>query len=87
MKYVIISGENTRTKEDLYAAFSKHLEFPAYTGKNLDAVHDALGDMRVTLEIRNIAALIANLGDYGERVMCMLRALDEESRNFSLIEK
>ena len=87
MKYVIISGENIRTKEDLYAAFSEHLEFPSYTGKNLDAIHDVLGDMRVTLEIRNIAALIANLGDYGERLMCMLRALDEESRIFSLIEK
>ena len=87
MKYVIISGENIRTKEDLYAAFSEHLEFPAYTGKNLDAIHDVLGDMRVTLEIRNIAALIVNLGDYGERLMCMLRTLDEESRNFSLIEK
>ncbi len=87
MKYVIISGENIITKDDVHKALREHLEFPEYAGRNLDAAHDVLGEMSVTLEIRNTAALIGNLGDYGERLMCMLRALDEESRNFSLIEK
>ena len=87
MRYVIISGECITSKEELHVALREHLEFPEYTGRNLDALHDILAEMSVTLEIRNADVLRDYLGDYGERLMRMLSALDRESGRFILIEK
>ena len=46
MKYVFLDGETIASPAALHEAFSEALGFPAYTGKNLDALHDALTELR-----------------------------------------
>ncbi|MBE6541902.1 MAG: barnase inhibitor [Ruminococcaceae bacterium] len=86
MKYVVIFGSEIKTKDDLFAAFEKHLDLPEYSGKNLDALHDSLGGMKLTLEIKDTKKLTENLGDYGDMLLCMLRDLDDEFESVKIIE-
>ena len=59
-----------KTREELHAALAKTLNFPAWYGGNLDALHDLLtaisADTRLILS--DWPAAEAALGDYGKRV-------------------
>ena len=45
MKYVFLDGETIDSPAALHGAFAEALGVPAYTGKNLDALHDAITDL------------------------------------------
>ena len=45
MKTITLSVENIQTVKALHVYLAYMLEFPAYYGKNLDALHDLLGEM------------------------------------------
>ena len=63
MKYVFLDGEKIRSNADLHERFAEALDFPAYYGKNLDALHDCLTDISgpVTVIAVNTEALEAHL--------------------------
>ena len=45
MKTITLSVENIQTVKALHVYLAYMLEFPAYYGKNLDALHDLLGEI------------------------------------------
>jgi ribonuclease inhibitor len=54
MEYIIDCAQ-LHTKEDLHRALAETLGFPAYYGKNLDALYDCLGQIsqKTHLILRN----------------------------------
>ena len=51
MKTITLSVENIQTVKALHVYLAYMLEFPAYYGKNLDALHDLLGEISEELKI------------------------------------
>ena len=46
MRKVILNFSEAGTEEDIHEILQKALEFPAYYGRNLDALYDCLTDVR-----------------------------------------
>ena len=74
------------SKEDLHTYLAKKLAFPAYYGKNLDALHDCLCERNTPLHITvtYTKQLKENLGDYGETFLQVLQDVAEENERISL---
>ena len=70
MRRAVIECGAVSGKADLHAALAKALDFPAWYGGNLDALHDLLTDIAVdtTIQLHDWAAAEAALGPYGQRV-------------------
>lgn len=45
MLHIILNGAALTTSEEMHHYLAKMLHFPAYYGKNLDALYDCLTDM------------------------------------------
>ena len=69
MKQITIDCTAIRTREDFHAALAQALDFPAWYGNNLDALHDLLTDITAdtTLRLENWADAETALGPYGSR--------------------
>ena len=65
MNIITIDCGELDSREKLHSAFAEALSFPAWYGRNLDALHDCLTDIReeTTLRLLNWAAA-AVLGNY-----------------------
>ncbi len=87
MKRIIVNCGKVDSRKELYDLLEKKLKTPSYFGRNLDALHDVLSGMKITLEIRKMAVLRESLGEYAEKFEAMLRATDAESENFRLVIK
>lgn len=77
----LIDGGAMDTREAAHAELARTLSFPAYYGKNLDALHDCLTDMRTPAEITLVRAraMEAALGEYGGRIVRVLRDAAQEN--------
>lgn len=62
----ILDGKVIGNKEMLHDVLAESLGFPDWYGRNLDALHDCLTDVKEETEIRlrNESVLIAQLGNY-----------------------
>ena len=87
MKYVFLDGAKIDSTADLHRIFAETLDFPAYYGKNLDALHDALTDIAdpVTVIAVNTAALEENLGRRRKGFLRLMEDLTEEKENFRFL--
>ena len=88
MRYVILNGAAITDRKTFYDALEAHLELPDYFGRNLDALHDVLGDLLAaqprTLEIVGTETLLRSLGRYGEAFLHMLDDTAKESGRLTL---
>ena len=87
MKRVIVNCKRVKDSADLYNLFEKKLRAPEYFGRNLDALHDILTEMNITLELRSFGKLRETLGDYADSLESMLRATNEECDRLNVIIK
>ena len=87
MKRVIINFKKVTDRESFYDLIEKKLAPPDYFGRNLDALHDVLTEMSITLEVRSFAHLCEVLGDYADDFEKMLRATDGECERIRVIIK
>ena len=87
MKYVFLDGAEIDSTVDLHRIFAEALDFPEYYGKNLDALHDALTDIRepVTVVVVNTAALEENLGRRKKGFLRLMEDLAEEKPGFRFL--
>lgn len=85
-KRVTLSGNRMTSKEALHTYLAKKLAFPAYYGKNLDALHDCLCERSTPLRITVTYAdrLKENLGNYGEALLQVLQDAAEENKMITL---
>lgn len=51
MRRIVIDMQQLETRQELHRKFREELEFPAYYGNNLDALHDMLSVWQEPLEI------------------------------------
>lgn len=85
-KRVTLSGNKMTSKEALHTYLAKKLAFPAYYGKNLDALHDCLCERSTPLHITVTYTdrLKENLEDYGETFLQVLKDAAEDNERISL---
>ena len=78
---ISITPENARTPDELHSFFYEKLELPPYYGRNLDALYDALTERSqlTCIVIENSAAQKAVLGDYYDRLICVLTDAQADS--------
>lgn len=78
MKTVILDGLNIFDMEDVHDTFSAALDFPAWYGRNLDALYDMLSNPHgeVTVILRHTELLSSALG---KRWMGLVRVLQDAS--------
>ena len=83
---VTLSGNKMTSREVLHAYLAKKLAFPAYYGKNLDALHDCLSERSTPLHLTVTYAerLKEHLGDYGETLLQVLQNVAEENKHISI---
>lgn len=65
--YLIIDGSRIQTREEVHDLLARELQFPRWYGRNLDALHDCLTDLRQPVDIILLheESLLENLGSYG----------------------
>lgn len=75
MKKIWIDGTKIEDKAELFRAFREQLETELTFGDNLDALYDALTELRepIEIEISEPGALQETLGAYADRFLRMLR--------------
>ena len=75
-----------KTREDLHAAIAKELNFPAWYGGNLDALHDLLTEISsdTRLILADWPAAEAALGNYGPRVEKVLAVCALENPHLTI---
>ena len=85
-KRVTLSGNKMTSKEVLHTYLAKKLAFPAYYGKNLDALYDCLTERDTPLHITvtYTERLKEQLGDYSEAFLQTLQDATEENELISL---
>ena len=83
----LIDGAAIETREQLHDTLSQQLSFPAYYGRNLDALFDCLTDLTEDTELRLVRRdeLFAHLGVYADILQNVLRDACEENPHLRLI--
>ena len=83
----LIDGAIIETRERLHDTLSQQLSFPAYYGRNLDALFDCLTDISEDTELRLVHtdALFAHLGVYADVLQALLRDACAENPHLHLI--
>lgn len=85
MKHVSIDCTLLVDEKSVHDTFSQALEFPAYYGRNLDAMYDLLSSSpELELTLVNAAA-IGKLFRYGDNLMLTLRDAEQANPLFTLV--
>lgn len=82
MKQITLDGNILADDAQVHDYLKEHLGFPEYYGKNLDALHDCLGDLE-DMEI----TIIAPKEDSAifQRVLRVFKAMDRENDSLKMI--
>ena len=84
MKHVTIDCTVMVDEKSVHDAFAQALDFPAYYGRNLDAMYDLLSSSpELKLTLTNVAA-IGKLFRYGDNMMLTLRDAEQANPLFTL---
>ena len=80
MKQAILDGRLLTTRSQIHQALARQLEFPAWYGANLDALHDCLTSSReeIRLVLAHPELLEKNFGSWLNALRRMLRRRTEE---------
>ena len=74
MKFASIDGISVTSMEDIHNILAQQLEFPAWYGGNLDALHDCLTDCTGKVRILHWDVAEENLGSYGIKAKRVIAA-------------
>ena len=81
----ILDGAMMGTKEKAHAHMQEALGFPAYYGRNLDALYDCLTDMSGQICLYHTAEMRRSLQAYGEKILRVLKDAQSEKLHIELI--
>ena len=84
---ILCDFERLGTPEAVYDYLTRELAFPAYFGRNLDALHDCLTDItdETEIEIRNADELSESLGSYGAAAIHVIEDSAEENKHIEIL--
>ena len=85
MRKVQLNGKKMDTREHAHRHLQRQLRLPAYYGDNLDALWDLLSTWGECLQITlvNYAGLCESLGDYGEKLVQVLKDAEQQNDHIS----
>ena len=83
---LILDGEKISSKDELHKLMESVLDFPEWYGGNLDALYDCLTDLmeEVDIHLQNAEAFHQNLGEYADKVLCVLRDAEQANLNIQI---
>jgi len=85
MNHVVIDCTKLVDEKSVHDTFAQALDFPAYYGRNLDAMYDLLSaSSELTLTLVNAQA-IGRLFRYGDNLMLTLRDAEQANPLFTLV--
>lgn len=89
MVEIVLDGREIAAIEEVHDRFAQTLEFPAYYGRNLDALFDCLTESGedVTVRLLDREALEERLGRRGRALAALLRRAAEENPHITLLEE
>lgn len=85
-----IDGEKMVTEADFHQAIARALSFPPHYGNNLDALSDLLGTdvaRPLTLHWKHAAASRRAMGRSFDRIVGVLRRIEEQDAKWGLAER
>ena len=82
MRTVLLNGKRMNTKKSTHLYLKRKLSFPAYYGKNLDALWDVLSTMsdETDIVLYNKENLDENLGIYGNTLLSVFNEAAESNK-------
>ena len=83
---IILDGQTIDSCETLHQRLTELLQLPAWYGKNLDALHDCLTDLRepITLHVIHAHALRESLGGYASGFSHVLDDSERENEKLTV---
>ena len=87
MEIIILDGRKMTAFDDLHDYLKKVMRFPAYYGRNLDALADCLSELgpHVTVILSDTETMKAGLGVYGERLLRVFCDMSSERNSFNFV--
>ncbi len=84
---VTLDGRTVDSRETLHQKLSELLRLPAWYGRNLDALHDCLTELRepVTLRVIHARQLREALGGYASGLGHVLCDSAQENENLTIV--
>ena len=84
MKIVFLDGEKIDSVAEMHAVFAAELDFPAYYGGNLDALHDLLTENagKIGVIVANPEAFKKTLGRRFKPFVRLMEELTSEREGF-----
>ena len=78
---ITLDGNAMTDRAAAHSHLAQRLELPAWYGRNLDALYDALTEIGTDTQIilENPAAVVENLGRYGEAMLSTMQEAAEEN--------
>lgn len=88
MKEIVINGKDIFGIADIHELLAEELGFPAYYGKNLDALYDCLTELtdEVRIEVADTDVLHERLGIAYEKLCRVIGDAAEESGRIEFSE-
>ena len=80
---IILDGQTIDSRETLHQRLTELLQLPVWYGRNLDALHDCLTDLRepVALRVIHAHALRESLGGYASNLGHVLYDCDAKMKS------
>ena len=81
MRQVILDGGRMDSREVFHETVARELAFPAWYGRNLDALYDCLTDLgeETVISVLRPEVLKEKLGEYGEAILTTLMEAGQEN--------
>lgn len=88
MRVCVLDGSEIRDIGQIHDILAASLEFPAWYGRNLDALYDCLTDMREETEIRILhrESMLESLGGHGAKLGKVLLAAAEANPKVEVLD-
>ena len=83
---VELNGLEMTDRQRTHDYIAEQLQFPAYYGKNLDALYDLLTEKKTPLEVRfwHTQEMKAHLGSYGSALLNTMQEAENDNLSFIL---
>ena len=86
---IILNGRAMTDRPSVHSHLAERLELPAWYGRNLDALYDVLTEIGSDTELilEDPAAVVENLGKYGESLLSTMQEAAEENLHLTITLK
>lgn len=83
---IMLDGKAMVDRPTAHSHLAQRLDLPTYYGRNLDALYDVLTEIGTDTELilEDPAAVVENLGKYGEALLSTMQEAAEANPNLTI---